>query len=609
MNHLLRESSSGRVVQQAYDAIGRLCTVGNSGATCSSGTTFASGFAYNTAFQVTGFNYGNGVAAAFGYSPDRLQLTSLAYTKNTTTLLNLGYAYTQNGGNNGQIASITDNTGTPEAGRSVTYTYDALYRLSTAVTTGSTSYPQWGLSWTYDRYGNRLAQTVTAGAGVPSNSVTVDATTNRITGAPYAYDANGNMTNDGANSLTYDAQNRAVTAAGATYTYDGKGLRVKKVSGSTTTVYIFSGSKVIAEFDNGALPASPSREYIYTGSQLTAKIEAGATTYFHADHLSARLVTDSTGTVTGQQGHFPYGESWYGSSVTKWKFTTYERDTESGNDYAMFRTHVNRLGRFSSPDPLAGSLADPQSLNRFAYTLDDPTNLIDPLGLDGECHADANAPGGVTCTVTASAPYPRDFGPGGSPRLGNTPWGNGGLDSPSAIPLIYGRQGTGGGGGSVLQAFPKAANKALKIVALSADCQKFLTDVLQNSLLALYGVSTAADLNVPTQNVYNAIGKYGPMAAALSGAAASATKSPKVNPQSGDFHTNAQANFDSFSITFYSGYFGLSSTNQAQIIIHEGSHLLFNFSDQQLAGAAGKPSVDPSQASANYQAELQKHCH
>jgi YD repeat-containing protein len=195
---------SGRVVQQAYDAVGRLCTVGNSGSTCSTGTTFASGFAYNTAFQITGFNYGNGVAAAFGYSPDRLQLTSLAYTKNTTTLLSLAYAYTQNGGNNGQIASITDTTGTQEAGRSVTYTYDALYRLSAAATTGSASYPQWGLSWTYDRYGNRAAQTVTAGTGVPSNSVTIDPPTNRITTSGYAYDASGNMTADGLNALTYD---------------------------------------------------------------------------------------------------------------------------------------------------------------------------------------------------------------------------------------------------------------------------------------------------------------------------------------------------------------------------------------------------------------------
>ena len=44
-------------------------------------------------------------------------------------------------------------------------------------------------------------------------------------------------------------QGRAVTASGGlgsgTYTYDGNGLRVKKVAGSTTTVYIFSGAKVI----------------------------------------------------------------------------------------------------------------------------------------------------------------------------------------------------------------------------------------------------------------------------------------------------------------------------------------------------------------------------
>jgi len=40
---------------------------------------------------------------------------------------------------------------------------------------------------------------------------------------------------------------------------------VKKISGSTT-VYIFSGSKVIAEYDNGAAVGSPSREYVYGGS-------------------------------------------------------------------------------------------------------------------------------------------------------------------------------------------------------------------------------------------------------------------------------------------------------------------------------------------------------
>jgi len=36
-------------------------------------------------------------------------------------------------------------------------------------------------------------------------------------------------------------------------------------------------------------------------------------------------------------------------SVASWsgrKFTGKERDAESGNDYATFRYHVNRLGRF-----------------------------------------------------------------------------------------------------------------------------------------------------------------------------------------------------------------------------------------------------------------------
>ncbi len=83
---------------------------------------------------------------------------------------------------------------------------------------------------TYDRYGNRTAQTVTAGTG-PSNSVSVDATTNRIVGL--GYDANGNMTNDGSNTLVYDGENRALSATNGstsgTYAYDGDGLRVTKV--------------------------------------------------------------------------------------------------------------------------------------------------------------------------------------------------------------------------------------------------------------------------------------------------------------------------------------------------------------------------------------------
>jgi RHS repeat-associated protein len=62
-------------------------------------------------------------------------------------------------------------------------------------------------------------------------------------------------------------------------------------------------------------------------------------------------------------------------------FTSYERDSESGNDYARARNYVSRLGRLSSPDLLGGARRDPQSLNRYTYVDNDPANSSDPLGL------------------------------------------------------------------------------------------------------------------------------------------------------------------------------------------------------------------------------------
>jgi hypothetical protein len=66
---------------------------------------------YNTASQVTNFNHGNGVSAAFGYSSDRMLLQSLAYTKGATTLFSTNYWYKTDStncsggasGNNAQI--------------------------------------------------------------------------------------------------------------------------------------------------------------------------------------------------------------------------------------------------------------------------------------------------------------------------------------------------------------------------------------------------------------------------------------------------------------------------------------------------------------------------
>jgi YD repeat-containing protein len=60
-------------------------------------------------------------------------------------------------------------------GEEVTYQYDALKHLISAVTTG----PDWGLSFSYDGFGNQTGQNVTKGSA-PVMNLTYNEPTNRI---------------------------------------------------------------------------------------------------------------------------------------------------------------------------------------------------------------------------------------------------------------------------------------------------------------------------------------------------------------------------------------------------------------------------------------------
>jgi RHS repeat-associated protein len=64
--------------------------------------------------------------------------------------------------------------------------------------------------------------------------------------------------------------------------------------------------------------------------------------------------------------------------------TSYERDNESGLDYAQARYYSNQYGRFTSVDPLMASAkaSNPKTWNRYSYTLNNPLKYIDPDGMD-----------------------------------------------------------------------------------------------------------------------------------------------------------------------------------------------------------------------------------
>jgi len=213
-------------------------------------------------------------------------------------------------------------------------------------------------------------------------SAAVNANNQFTTG--FAYDAAGNMTNDGVHTYTYNGENEITTANGVTYSYDGNRMRVKKSSG--TLYWRATDGSVIAETD---LSGNDSNEYVlFGGRRIVRRDSSGNVFYYQADQVgSTRAVVNSSGIVCYDADFTPFGQEIAHTNTCDphYKFTGYHSDSETGMYYAFNRYYNPRIGRFMSPDPLGVASADysnPQSMNRYAYVLNNPLMNIDPRGLD-----------------------------------------------------------------------------------------------------------------------------------------------------------------------------------------------------------------------------------
>jgi RHS repeat-associated protein len=89
---------------------------------------------------------------------------------------------------------------------------------------------------------------------------------------------------------------------------------------------------------------------------------------------------------------YPWDDQLMGS-IEPGRFASINYRDPLGMDMGEFRSYFSTCGRWLTPD-LAGlgapsesgsstvDLTNPQSLNRYAYVLNNPTTLIDPSGLD-----------------------------------------------------------------------------------------------------------------------------------------------------------------------------------------------------------------------------------
>jgi RHS repeat-associated protein len=129
--------------------------------------------------------------------------------------------------------------------------------------------------------------------------------------------------------------------------------------------------------------------YIFFNGQRVARVDsAGAVHYYFSDHLGSHgVVENATATVCEQDiDYYPYGgaqDDYCPNVAQNYKFTGKERDSESGLDNFGARFDASSLGRFMSADPKpAKHLRNPQDLNSYSYTINNPLRYIDPDGRD-----------------------------------------------------------------------------------------------------------------------------------------------------------------------------------------------------------------------------------
>jgi RHS repeat-associated protein len=123
------------------------------------------------------------------------------------------------------------------------------------------------------------------------------------------------------------------------------------------------------------------------GGSTAVYTASGLDHYRHPDWLgssrSSRFTSSTTRTATGFASYAPFGETVASSTGPDLSFTGQNQDTASGLYDFLYREFDPLPGRWPTPDPAglaAISLDNPQSLNRYDYVLDAPTEWVDLLG-------------------------------------------------------------------------------------------------------------------------------------------------------------------------------------------------------------------------------------
>jgi RHS repeat-associated protein len=233
----------------------------------------------------------------------------------------------------------------------------------------------------------------------------------------FGYDADGSLTNSGRWTITWDAENRALSFASLASAplasqkkvdcaYDFQGRRIQKIVSTNsgpvwipiyTNRYVYDGwnlvailnpqSSILQSFMWGMDLSGSSQGAGGVGGLLSMTVyestNAGSYLYcFDGNGNVSALVNAANGTTVGQYEYGPFGEVIRATGpmakANPFRFSTKYQDDESDLLYYGYRYYKASTGTWLSRDPLG----ERGGANLYAFVGNNSMNYYDKLGLE-----------------------------------------------------------------------------------------------------------------------------------------------------------------------------------------------------------------------------------
>jgi len=384
--------------------------------------TLVDNIEYNASGQMTHLERANGIDTSYTYDPNQnYRLTDMETTDGVDMLQDLSYTYDDVG----NITRIDDNSDTDLA-KVVYYDYDDLNRLASS-TVNYLGHPadNYSRQYEYDEVGNMTYNSELGTMNYTNNNP------HQLSGygsRTFVYDDAGNMTrNGGITKFSWDWRNRLkntydiASENNTYYKYDhnnqrflkytedlvfippdpedppfpgimGMGLETLDGGGGTYELRRVKEDKYVDGYFEKNLGDHTRTHILLNSTKMATAKDTNDPYFILSDHLnSSTIITDTSGNIAEISDYEPFGVEGY-SDVTQdvgddYTFTGQEYDEETDIQYFGARYMDNEVGRFVSIDPVLVNidsinkvLSDPQSLNSYAYSRNNPVVLVDKDG-------------------------------------------------------------------------------------------------------------------------------------------------------------------------------------------------------------------------------------